>query len=147
VGLPSLKRSAKNEDIMNRSLTIFAAGFVALLFTSSCENNNDRVRRLVGETVDSVTPTKILRDANDLDSKLGASEEFSLPLDSLPASFSAFNPVEVRRQYPGSYFIVTAMWNQHRTGLWIAAPTEVIPTSTKYVTYEKLADRLYLHQN
>ena len=126
---------------------ISIAALVVFLFASSCESNNDKVRREVGETLEAVTPAKILNDANDLDARLGASEELSIPLDTLPASFAAFNPVEVRRQYPGSYFIITAMWNQHRTGLWIAAPTEVIPTSTKYVTYKKLADRLYLHQN
>ncbi|WP_411825407.1 hypothetical protein [Luteolibacter sp. AS25] len=132
---------------MKRSFMISIAALAALLFASSCESNNDRVRREVGETLEAVTPAKILNDANDLDARLGASEELSIPLDTLPASFAVFNPVEVRRHYPGSYFITTAMWNQHRTGLWIAAPTEVIPTSTKYVTYKKLADRLYLHQN
>ena len=132
---------------MNRSITILTALLAALLFVNSCENNNDRVTRAVTETVHSVTPAKILHDASELDAKHGASEDLSLPLDTLPDSFAAFNPVEVRRQYPGSYFIVTAMWNQHRTGLRIAAPSEVIPSSTKYVTYEKIAERLYLYQD
>ena len=132
---------------MNHSLTIFAALIVVISVLSGCESNNEKVKRVVRETVDTVTPMAILEAANELDKRHDDSEGMLIPLDALPASLAAFNPVEVRYMFRGSYLIVTDRWVQHRSGLRIAAPDEDISSSTKYVTYEKLANRLYLYQD
>jgi|GEM_PF-2914667 len=132
---------------MKHPLNIFAAIIVIVFVLSGCESNNERVIRVVRETVDSVSPMAILQAANELDAKHVESEGELIALDTMPASFAAFKPVEVRYMYRGSYLIVTDRWLQHRSGLLIAAPDEVIPSSTKYVTYEKLADRLYFYQD
>jgi hypothetical protein len=132
---------------MNQTLALLFASFVAIALLSGCESNNERVKRVVKETVNSVTADAILQSANELDLRQFESEGSQISLESLPPSFAAFEPVEVLYMHKGAYRIVTAMWNQHRTGLRITAPGEAIPASTEYVTYEKLADRLYLYQD
>ena len=132
---------------MKRSLTRLATLFAAVAMVCGCESNNERVRRVIRETVDSVTPKAILQAADVLDTRHVDSGETLIPLDTLPASLAAFEPVEAHYLMSGSYLIVTAKWVSHRSGFRIAAPGELIPTSTKYLTYEKLADRIYLYQD
>jgi len=126
-----------------RLITLFA--IVAMV--CGCDSNNERVRRTIRETVNSVTPEAILRAASELDKRYVDSDETLIPLDTLPASFAAFEPVEVYYSMSGSYTIVTDKWVSHRSGLRITAPREVIPASTRYETYEKLSGRIYLYQN
>ena len=59
---------------MNHSLTIFAALIVVISVLSGCESNNEKVKRVVRETVDTVTPMAILEAANELDKRHDDSE-------------------------------------------------------------------------
>lgn len=120
---------------------------LSALVLISCESKNEKVRSKVNASVDLVTPKAILEAAAELDQKSPAKEGTLIPLDVLPTSFSAFRPLEVLYQFKGSYLIVTYRWVQHRTGLFIAAPNEIVPVSTEHFTYEKLGDRLYFYQD
>ena len=132
---------------MQRSPTKFLTLFTTVLLVCGCESNNERVRRTIRETVDAITPEAILQAAAELDKRNIHSDETLVPIDTLPAALAAFEPVEVYYRMNGSYLIVTAKWVSHRSGLRIAAPEEVIPPSTENLSYEKLADRLYLYQD
>ncbi len=113
-----------------------------------CLSKNERVKDEIRTTVESVTPKAILEAVAKLDLRHGESEEdLIVPLDTLPDAIAALNPVEVRYRLKGSYLIVTERWIQHNTGVFISAPTEAVPATTKYVTYEKLGDRTYLYQD
>lgn len=95
----------------------------------------------------SVTPEKIYEAIHELDQKAPEHEGSLIPRETLPGALSAFAPVEVRYNYKGSYLIVTDRWVQHRTGLLVAAPNEIVPESSEYQTYEKLGERLYFYQD
>jgi hypothetical protein len=127
-----------------RTLPILALVVVSL---TTCESNNEKVRKKVKALVFSVTPKTILAAINELDQKAPEQEGTLIPLEFLPASLSAFAPIEVQYRYKGSYLIVIDRWVQHRTGLFVAAPDEVVPESSEYLTYEKLGDRLYFYQD
>ena len=132
---------------MKSLFNILALLVLNALMLTSCESNNTKVRKKVKARVDSVTPKTILEAAAELDQKPPEEEGTLIPLDALPTAFSAFEPLEVWYRYKGAYLIVTDRTVQHRTGLWIAAPNEIVPASTKYLTYEKLGNRLYFYQD
>lgn len=127
-----------------RTLPLLVLGVVSL---TTCESNNEKVRKKVKASVVLVTPKTILSAINELDQKAPEQEGTFIALEILPASLSAFAPIEVQYRYKGSYLIVTDRSVQHRTGLLVAAPYEVVPESSEYVIYEKLGDRLYFYQD
>ena len=127
---------------------IVAAPLIAILLVfSGCESANEKVRNKVREKVDFITAQAIVQAANELDKRNFESEGMLLELNTLPAAIAAFEPIEVIHRFQGSYLIVTDKWIQHRSGLLIAAPDEVVPASTKNLIHEKLGDRLYLYQD
>jgi hypothetical protein len=132
--------------MMIPTFKIIAALALAIFVLTSCESKNEQVKRKVRSTMESVTPEAILEAAAVMDSRREA-EDSIISLDALPDAISAFDPIQVRYRFQGSYLVVTELWNQHRTGMFISAPTEVVPASTKYITYEKLAERIYLYQD
>jgi hypothetical protein len=142
------RRSAKIIRAKVKSLfNIFAIIVLSALVLTACERNNEKVRKKVKALVGSVTPRVILEGAAELDQKSTGKEGMPIPLDTLPASFSVFEPLEVLCQSKGSYLIVTDRWVQHRTGLFVAAPDEIVPASTERLVCEKLGDRLYFYQD
>ncbi len=123
---------------------------LALIFLCpfGCQSKNERVKDEIRTTVESVSPEAILDAVAELDLKYGESEEdLIVVLNTLPDAIAAFDPIEVRFRFKGSYMIVTERWVQHRTGLFISAPNEVVPPTTKHVIYEMLGDRIYLYQD
>lgn len=132
---------------MKPSFTIFAAPIVSIFVFSGCKSANENVRIKVIDKVALVTPKAILQATNELDRRHFESEGMLVDLHTLPASLAAFAPVEVIYRFQGSYLIVTDKWVQHRSGLLIAGPDEVIPASTKSIIHEKLGDRLYFYQD
>jgi hypothetical protein len=132
---------------MKPSFTIFAAPIVSLLVLSGCRSANEKVRIKVRDKVDAVTPEAIQQATNELDKRHSGSEGTSVDLHTLPASLAAFEPVEVIYRFQGSYLIVTDRWFQHRSGLLIAGPDEVVPATTQSQIHEKLDDRLYFYQD
>jgi hypothetical protein len=132
---------------MKPSFIIFAALIVSLLALSGCKSANEKVRIKVRDKVDLVTPKAIVQATSELDRRHFESEGSLVDLHTLPASLAAFEPVEVIYRFRGSYLIVTDRWVQHRSGLLIAAPDEVVPASTQSLIHEKLGDRLYFYQD
>ncbi|MES2920099.1 MAG: hypothetical protein V4819_01035 [Verrucomicrobiota bacterium] len=132
---------------MKSLLNILLLLVLNALVLTSCKSNNEKVRKKVKALVSSVTPIAILEATAELDQKAPEKEGTLIPLDALPKSFSAFQPLEVLYQFKGSYLIVTDRWVQHRTGLFIAGPNEIVPASAEHLTYEKLGDRLYFYQD
>ena len=124
-----------------------ASIFVSIFMVLGCQSNNEKVRSKITEAVDTITPKAILDAVSEPDRRSIESEGSPIALDALPAPFAKFAPVEVLYRSQGSYLIVTDRWVQHRSGLLIAAPGEFIPDSTKYLTQEKLGDRLYFYQD
>ena len=120
---------------------------LSILLLTHCQSPNEKVRIKVKALVVSVTPKAILEAIAELDKKAPEQEGTLIPLENLPPTLSAFSPVEVRYYHKGSYLIVTDRWVQHRTGLFVAAPDEKVPESSKHLTYEKLGDRLYFYQD
>jgi hypothetical protein len=138
------KRNTTEVKNLLATLPLLALGVVSL---TTCESNNEKVRKKVKALVVSVTPKTIFAAINELDEKAPEQEGTLIPLEILPASLSAFAPIEVQYRDKGSYLIVTDRWVQHRTGLLVAAPNEIVPESSVYLTYEKLGDRLYFYQD
>ena len=132
---------------MKPSFIIIAALIVSLLALSGCKSANEKVRIKVRDKVDLVTPKAIVQATSELDRRHFESEGALVDLHTLPASLAAFEPVEVIYRFRGSYLIVTDRWVQHRSGLLIAAPDEVVPASTQSLIHEKLGERLYFYQD
>lgn len=132
---------------MKAPFIIFAALIANCFVIGGCESNNDKVRNKVRETVNSITSKAILDATADLDRRNFETEGTLIAVDTLPSSFAAFEPVEVHFRSRGSYLIVTEKWVQHKSGLLIAAPDEVVPDSTKHVIHQKIGDRLYFYQD
>lgn len=130
---------------MKHTCKLLATIVLVFAGVSGCESNNDQVKTKVRILTETVTPQAIL-DAADL-LPTDPDEAETLPLQTLPDAIAAFEPIVVQNYGLGSYLVVTAQWNQHQTGLFIAAPEAIVPESTKYVTYEKLGERVYLYQD
>jgi hypothetical protein len=128
---PSAKIDPTEMKMLLRTLPLLALGVVSL---TTCESNNEKARKKVKALVVSVTPKTILAAINELDQNAPEQEGTLIPLEILPTSLSAFAPIEVQYRCKGSYLIVTDRWVQHRTGLLVAAPGEIVPESSEFLT-------------
>jgi len=128
---------------MSRIVTsVAAAALMVTLF--GCRRDEEG---FVRDTVTKVGAASLVTDASATNAPRTENEFQPVDLTKISTSFAAFEPVEVLYCGPDSYLIVTARWLQHRTGVYISRPGEIVPKSTKHLTYNLIAPRVYFYQD
>jgi hypothetical protein len=124
--------------------TLRLLAIVLFCAVSGCRRDE---KEFVRDTATRVGAGTLLADAAMPTNPRDKHEYQPFDPSTFPKSFAAFNPIEVVYGGPESILIVTARTVQHRTGLYIAHPDEVVPKSTKYQTYDPISPRLYFYQD
>jgi hypothetical protein len=140
--LDALNKFVSHQIVRRLAMRALILIFLTLLVAGCQRDEEAYIRR----TVLSVGPTKLLADAARLASEHPDRQGFPVAPSILPASFSAFAPVETRR-YDRSFLVVTARWQQHRVGVLVQPLDYPEPKSVGNDRHIKLAPGIYFYSS